>query len=646
MIGRRAVGWLVVLVGTIGGAACGGPAPAHAPPPRFSVIDIHTHLGGVDRWPGERPDFEELQRTMNEMHVELLVDFKAPDHSLENGVFGDRVSERIASYPDTSRFKLFANVPIDDDDNIFLGSRRADYPTWIAGILEDAVRRGAVGLKIKDQAGAAAGVDYWTKDASGTLTPFDSPAFDPLWTTAERLGIPVMVHLGGAYKGEHQAPNGAKRTVRWEILMLQRERVLRKHPRLRLIAAHWAGTAGDRTYLAELLEKYPNMYTEGGANQPRAEFAQLDSAEAAFFVRYQNQVMFGTDYMEKTFRWLKSYRQRLDMFLPFTEHWPLPDSVMAKYYHGNARRLLHRPDANDTPIAHPGFTTTRLVGDTILLDGRASYGAPNAVLRFRWRQTDGPPVRLASDTSALARFVAAAPGDYAFALTVSTDSLTSRPRSVRVNVLPPVDAFLEDSGRVTIEAEHFTASVSRGGQAWTVARDTGGFSGDGYVNVGPVRGTAIEPGELALKAPELRYAIWVQHPGTYVVYARGRAADTTRATVHFGLDNEEARLADRVGRLPAGRWGWARDAFEWDVQFQMMDTTLAVLNIVEPGLHVLNVWMHHDAVMLDRLMLVRAPYAEVAKPLFDPAATPGPAQSARQRPDRQASMRRSIRTAA
>ena len=135
-------------------AACRDVAPPHAPPPRFSIIDIHTHLGGVDTWPGKRPDFDELTRTMDEMRVELVVDFKAPDHSLENAVFGERVSQRIALYPDTARFKLFANIPIDDDENVFLGSRRADYPTWVAGILEDAVRRGAVGLKIKDQAGA------------------------------------------------------------------------------------------------------------------------------------------------------------------------------------------------------------------------------------------------------------------------------------------------------------------------------------------------------------------------------------------------------------------------------------------------------------------------------------------------------------
>ena len=613
-------------------AGCRDVAPPHAPPPRFSIIDIHTHLGGVERWPGKRPDFDEITRTMNEMRVELVVDFKAPDHSLENGIYGDRVSQRIALYPDTTRFKLFANVPIDNDNDVFVGSERADYPTWIAGLLEDAVRRGAVGLKIKDQAGAGNGVSYWTRDTAGALVPFDTPAYDSLWSTAERLDVPVLVHLGGAYKGEHQAPNGANRNVRWEFLMLQRERVLRKHPRLKLIGAHWAGTAGDRTYLEEILEKYPNFFTEGGAHQPKVEFATLDSAELAFFERYQDQVMFGTDYMEKTFRWLKSYRQRLDMFLPFTEKWPLPDSVMEKYYHGNARRLLKRASANEVPVAHPGFTATRFVGDTVALDGSASYAMASQPLAYRWRQTEGPRVRLSADTVARPSFVATTPADLAFELVVNAGAQASRPRTVRVNVVARDGLFVEEDGRVTMDAEHFASNLARGGQAWGTARDLGGFAGEGYVVAGPKRGTVIEPGTFHSTAPELRYNIWVQQPGTYVVYARGAAADSASNSIHVGLDNEEVRLADRLGRFPIGRWGWARDAFEWDVQFQMTDTTLAVLNIVEPGPHVLNVWMDHDGVMLDRIMLVRAPFAEVEKPIFNPGPDAGPPESRREGP--------------
>jgi len=159
--------------------ACQDSSPNVVPRPTVSIIDIHTHLGGVETWPGSRPDFDEIATAMRDRNVELVVDFKAPDNSLVNGVFGDRVTQRIAMYPDTSRFKLFANVPIDDAKNVFLGESRPDYPQWVAGVLEDAVRRGAVGLKIKDQAGSD-DANYWTVDRAGVLIPFDTPKFDSL----------------------------------------------------------------------------------------------------------------------------------------------------------------------------------------------------------------------------------------------------------------------------------------------------------------------------------------------------------------------------------------------------------------------------------------------------------------------------------
>jgi hypothetical protein len=246
---------------------------------------------------------------------------------------------------------------------------------------------------------------------------------------------------------------------------------------------------------------------------------------------------------------------------------------------------------------------------------------------------EGPHVTLDGDTTARPSFVATAPADLAFELVVTTGPMASRARTIRVNIIPTDAQFVEENGRVTVEAEHFARTVARGGQTWSVARDLAGYSGDGYVIAGPKRGTVIEPGAFRASAPELRYNIWIDQPGTYAVYARGAATDSASSSIHVGLDNEEVRLADRLGRFPTGRWGWARDAFEWDVQFQVTDTTLAVLNIVDPGPHVLNVWMHHDGAMLDRLMLVRVPFAEVDKPLFDPGNGTGTGLSESSRRD-------------
>ena len=401
--------------------ACRDSSPSAVPRPSVSIIDIHTHLGGVETWPGSRPDFDEITAAMRDRNVELVVDFKAPGNSLDDGIYGERVSQRIASYPDTSRFKVFANVPMTAADDVFLAESRADYPQWIARILEDAVRRGAAGLKIKTQAGVG-DVNYWMVDKHGVLVPFDSPKLDPLWEAAARLRVPVLLHLGGAYKAEHQEPKGDKRSVRWEMLMLERERVLRRHPRLLMIGAHWASTGDDPAYLDEMLRRYPNFFAEGGAHDAKDQFATLDSASLRMFDEFQDRVLFGTDYMENTFRWLKSYHQRLDMFLPWTEKWPLSDSVRAKYYHGNARRLLHRTGANSAPMANAGFTTTRFSRAEVMLDGSGSYDVDGDTLTFRWRQSNGPPVSLRDSMTARPRFSPSLVGEYTFELAVRVPS--------------------------------------------------------------------------------------------------------------------------------------------------------------------------------------------------------------------------------
>ena len=601
--------------------------------PTTSIIDIHTHLGGVETWPGKTPDFDEILAAMRDRNVELVVDFKAPGNSLDNGVYGDRVSKRIASYPDTSRFKLFANVPMTAADDVFLGESRADYPQWIAGILEDAVRRGTVGLKIKTQAGVG-DVNYWVVDRQGTLVPFDSPAFDPLWETAARLRVPVLLHLAGAYKAEHQEPKGDKRSVRWEMLMLERERVLRRHPRLLMIGAHWGSTGDDPGYLDEMLRRYPNFFAEGGAHDAKDQFATLDSASVRMFEEFQDQLLFGTDYMENTFRWLKSYHQRLDMFLPYTERWPLSDSVRAKYYHGNARRLLRRVGANTAPVAHAGFPVTQATGWPVTLDGTGSYDLDGDSLRYAWRQVAGPPAAIEAATSSRSRFVPQREGEYTFELTVSDDSGSRDTHMVRVNVLTQQYAFATSAGSVVIEAEHFHRNIPRHGRSWTPGRERAGFSGDGYLRselsaAAGTPATEIPPNAFRERAAEVQYAVWFDTPGTYVVHVRGLAGDTLPNGVNVGLDNEESRLTDHVGPFSTSDWRWTHETQEWDQQFDLLARNLAVLNVAEPGLHLVNVWMRRGGFLLDKLMLTREVHSQVSFPLALPGDGAGPAESAR-----------------
>jgi predicted TIM-barrel fold metal-dependent hydrolase len=630
----RAIRWLLV------GSACATACRDASPPverPTTSIIDIHTHLGGVATWPGKTPNYDEIARAMQDRNVDLVVDFKAPGNSLDDGIYGERVSQRIATYPDTSRFKLFANVPMTAADDVFLAESRADYPQWIASILEDAVRRGAVGLKIKTQAGIG-DVSYWMVDKHGVLVPFDSPKLDPLWETAARLRVPVLLHLGGAYKAEHQEPKGDKRSVRWEMLMLERERVVRRHPRLLMIGAHWGCTGDDPTYLDEMLRRYPNFFAEGGAHDAKDQFATLDSASLRMFDEFQDRLLFGTDYMENTFRWLKSYHQRLDMFLPWVEKWPLSDSVRAKYYHGNARRLLHRTGANSAPVANAGFTTTRFSRAEVILDGSGSYDVDGDTLTYRWRQSSGPPVALRDTMSARPRFTPSRDGEYTFELAVRDPSGAENKRGVRVNVVPDTNVIAMSNDVATVEAEHFANSISRNGSSWAVTATRAGFSGDGYVvaNGGGPSGAAGEylPNTFRTAAPELQYVVWFDTPGTYVIHARGIATDTTAGGINVGLDNEESRLADHVGPFSTSDWQWRHETREWDSQFDLLARNLTVLNVADAGPHIINVWPRRSGVMLDKLMIARETRSQVSFKLTDPGDGVGPAESQRRRAPR------------
>jgi predicted TIM-barrel fold metal-dependent hydrolase len=595
---------------------------------RFPAIDIHTHLGGVTTWPGANPNFTDLINSMKARNVIMVVDFKAPDNPLANAIYGDRVSQRVASYPDQSRFKLFCNVPIDDANNVFLAETMPNYSQWAADQLEDAIKRGAIGLKIKDQAGDGGGYVGWTYDKKGVLVPFDSPVFDRLWEKAAERRAPVLQHIAVAYKSEHQ-PGRTAGGVHWEILMYERERVLRKHPHMILIGAHWGCSFQDLSYLWEVLEKYPNFYTEGMAHIDGDAFGTVDSYEQQFLTVFQDRIMYGTDYMEATFDWLTSYLQRLDMTLPWVEKWPISNEVFEKFYNKNAKKLLHLNTENAIPVAHAGFTQTRVLGELTTLDGSGSYDFEGSPLTYQWKQASGPVVTLSSSTSANPTFTPTQEGTYIFELVANDGQIASAPRQIMVNVVGPEKVFQESDGLVVMEAENFWRKTDRQGRNWSFANSQSGFSGQGYLECGPDNGASVEINKFKTEGAELEYKVWIATPGTYIVFIRGNAPNVSGNTVHVGLDGEEVRLADRIGEFPVGAWSWVNETREKNNETGNLDRNLAVLNIVEPGTHIINVWMAEDGFKLDKMLLARHVYAQTSFAVYDPGTGFGPPESPR-----------------
>ena len=134
----------------------------------------------------------------------------------------------------------------------------------------------------------------------------------------------------------------------FEELMAERDRLFKKHPKTKFVAAHFGWHANDLGRLAKMFEAMPNVYVETGAilyelgRQPR--FAH------DFFVKYQDRVMFGKDsfapdeypYFWRTFETADEY---FDYYRDYHAFWKLnglalPDAVLRKLYFENALKLV------------------------------------------------------------------------------------------------------------------------------------------------------------------------------------------------------------------------------------------------------------------------------------------------------------------
>jgi len=94
---------------------------------------------------------------------------------------------------------------------------------------------------------------------------------------------------------------------------------------------------------------------------------------------------------------------------------------------------------NQTPVANAGDDRTVTTGDSVTLNGSASYDPDGDALYYFWSQVDGPDVSLADVSSANPSFVADEAGDYEFRLTVSDGLAGSAPDQVRIRAQNPGD---------------------------------------------------------------------------------------------------------------------------------------------------------------------------------------------------------------
>jgi predicted TIM-barrel fold metal-dependent hydrolase len=200
----------------------------------------------------------------------------------------------------------------------------------------------------------------------------DDPRMDPLWDKCAQLGMPVNIHVSDpiwSYQPMENTNDGLMNGYTWTIrpapglllhdgLIEGLERAARKHPKTMFIACHLANLDYDLTRLGQMFDRNPNLYADISARF--AETAPIPRFVAAFFHKYPDRVLYGTDmaYNQRmfstTFRILESHDEHFyerDLNFNFDYHWPLnglglPDAILKKVYSDNARRVFQRARAN------------------------------------------------------------------------------------------------------------------------------------------------------------------------------------------------------------------------------------------------------------------------------------------------------------
>lgn len=270
--------------------------PAHAAKPE-PVIDMHMHaMGAADQGPppmGMCTPFDEIPDwDQRRPFADVFMDrFKHPP--CKDPVWSPLTDEalRFETLAAMERRNIYG-VLSGPADKVAAWRKAAPGRFW-SGLsfgLSDEI--GVERLEQLRREGALDVIGEVTTQYEG-LEPND-PRLEPVWALAERLDIPVQIHVGtGPFGVVYMGAAGYRARLHSALTM---EEVLVRHPKLRVYLAH-AGYPMIDDLLA-LLYAHPQVHVDVGVivfTQPRAAFYRY--LERIVEAGYGKRVMFGSDQM-------------------------------------------------------------------------------------------------------------------------------------------------------------------------------------------------------------------------------------------------------------------------------------------------------------------------------------------------------------
>jgi predicted TIM-barrel fold metal-dependent hydrolase len=155
-----------------------------------------------------------------------------------------------------------------------------------------------------------------------------------------------------------------------ETILRARDKMMEKHPNLRIVGAHFGSMEEDVDDIARRLDRYPNFAVETGGWQQEFLSTQPREKVRAFLIKYQDRVFYGTDELVAPWRRF-AFAEYLKMIEDtFALDWKyfataetveilgrkvqglaLPEPVLRKFYHDNVIQWF--PDIVKEPLRDP-----------------------------------------------------------------------------------------------------------------------------------------------------------------------------------------------------------------------------------------------------------------------------------------------------
>lgn len=307
--------------------------------PKFPAIDYHNHLDSMSP--------EQVLAVMDQCGVERVVNITMQ--------VGQAALDIMDRYRAAARDR-FSSIGWMD----WSGVERSDFVQVTFDRLHRMVEHGACGVKFWKDFGLT------VRGADGELLRIDDERFAPIFEECGKLGLPAMFHTADPSAffdpldpsnerfeelSAHPDWGFASSPVSKRALIEQRNRVIARHPATTFVAAHCAESSEDLAYLTEQLDALPNLLVDISARI--SELGRQPYSARAFFLKYSDRILFGTDLLPEVEMYRLYYRflETADEYFEYPSHasrqgrWNiygifLPDEVLRKVYRENALKLL------------------------------------------------------------------------------------------------------------------------------------------------------------------------------------------------------------------------------------------------------------------------------------------------------------------